>query len=187
MKGQIIALLFLAFFLSSASYGAGFTLESDEISGQLSPAQAYKGYGCSGENISPALRWRNAPPGTKSFAVTVYNPDAPTGSGWWHWVIFNIPTHVTHLKKDAGNLAKKLAPDGSIQSVTDWGHPGFGGACPPKGEYHRHIFTVYALDIEKAGMGPDNLLDATSTPAMLGCLIADHVIAKASLVAYYRR
>lgn len=187
MKKAIIEIFLFVFFITSYTYGEGFTLESDDISGQLTKAQVYKGYGCNGGNTSPALRWRNTPQGTKSFVVTVYNPDAPTGSGWWHWVIFNIPAHVTQLKRDAENLDKKLTPAGSIQSVTDWGHPGFGGACPPKGEYHSHVFNVYALDIKKAGMDPNNMLDAKSTPAMLGCLIADHIIAKASLVAYYQR
>jgi Raf kinase inhibitor-like YbhB/YbcL family protein len=131
--------------------------------------------------------WCKVPPGTKSFAVTVYNPDAPTGSGWWHWVIFNIPANINGLKRGAGNLEKNLAPQGSIQSMTDWGRPGYGGACPPIGELHCHIFTVYALDLEKAGLGSGNLLDANATPAMLGCLMADHVLAKASLIAYYGR
>ncbi len=189
MKEAIVILSLLGALIVHNAFAQGFTLESDDIGGQLSQEQVVNGYGCMGSNISPQLRWRNVPPGTKSFAVTVYNPDAPTGSGWWHWVIFNIPANVTNLKRDAGNLQKDLAPRGSIQSVTDWGYPGYGGACPPKGQTHRHIFTVYALNIEKAGTAPDKMLDvdARTSPAMLGCLLADHVIAKASLIAYYGR
>ena len=113
-------------------------------------SQVFSGFGCSGKNISPSLKWINAPRNTKSFAVTVYDPDAPTGSGWWHWVIFNIPAGVNELKADAGRIEKNLAPAGSIQSVTDFGKPGFGGACPPQGDKaHRYIFTVYALSVAK--------------------------------------
>lgn len=187
MKKVIVIILISGFLIANQALAEGFTLESDDVGGQLSSEQVFNGYGCRGSNISPQLRWRNAPPGTKSFAVTVYNPDAPTGSGWWHWVIFNIPANVMSLKRDAGNPEKDLAPRGSIQSITDWGRSGYGGACPPKGQIHGHIFTVYALDIEKAGQGADNLLDARTPPAMLGCLLADHIIAKASLIAYYGR
>lgn len=187
MKALMITFIILGCLCVHDAFADGFTLESDDISGQLSQEQVINGYGCAGSNISPQLRWRNAPAGTKSFAVTVYNPDAPTGSGWWHWVIFNIPASVGGLKRDAGNPQKNIAPRGSIQSTTDWGHPGYGGACPPTGETHSHIFTVYALDIEKARLDSEHLLDAQTSPAMLGCLLADHILAKASLIAYYRR
>ena len=114
-----------------------FTLKSDDLSGQLTETQVFSGFGCTGKNISPSLKWINAPKDTKSFAVNVYDPDAPTGSGWWHWVIFNISSDVDELKADAGNLQKGLAPKGSVQSVTDFGMPGFGGACPPQRETNR--------------------------------------------------
>lgn len=187
MKTWFVVLICLGSFIANQARAEGFTLESDDIGGQISEAQVFNGYGCRGGNTSPQLRWRNIPPDTRSFAVTVYNPDAPTGSGWWHWVVFNIPADIRELKRGAGNPEKNLAPKGSIQSMTDWGRPGYGGPCPPKGELHRHIFTVYALDIAKAGLDPENLLDAHATPAMLGCLMADHIIAKASLIAYYGR
>jgi Raf kinase inhibitor-like YbhB/YbcL family protein len=187
MKAMLVSLMCLGCLIANQACAEGFTLESDDIGGQLSEAQVFNGYGCKGGNTSPQLRWRNVPPGTKSFAVTVYNPDAPTGSGWWHWVVFNIPADIRELKRGAGNPEKNLAPKGSIQSMTDWGRPGYGGACPPKGEIHRHIFTVYALDFEKVRLDPENLLDAHATPAMLGCVMAGHIIAKASLIAYYGR
>lgn len=159
-----------------------FTLKSDDFGGQLTQSQELSGFGCSGKNISPSLKWTNAPRNTKSFAVTVYDPDAPTGSGWWHWVIFNIPAGVNELKADAGRTDKNLAPAGSIQSLTDFGKPGFGGACPPQGDKaHRYIFTVYALSIAKAN------LDEKTSPAMVGFVLNSNTIAKASLISYYRR
>lgn len=144
--------------------------------------KVFSGFGCSGKNISPSLKWTNPSKNAKSFALTVYDPDAPTGSGWWHWVLFNIPAEINELKADAGNPSKGLAPKGSIQSVTDFGTPGFGGACPPVGDKpHQYIFTVYALDVAKLD------LDEKTSPAMVGFFLNQHVIAKASLIAYYRR
>jgi hypothetical protein len=159
-----------------------FTLKSDTLGGQLTEAQVFSGFGCNGKNISPHLKWTNAPATTKSFAVTAYDPDAPTGSGWWHWVIFNIPSEVTELREDAGNVKKNVSPKGSVQSVTDFGGPGFGGACPPAGDKpHRYIFTVHALDVAKLE------LDGKTQPAMVGFLLNQHTIAKASLISYYGR
>ncbi|KOR31775.1 hypothetical protein TI05_11490 [Achromatium sp. WMS3] len=159
-----------------------FTLISNELQGQLTKTQVFSGFGCNGKNISPALRWINAPKNTKSFAVTVYDPDAPTGSGWWHWVIFNIPATVNELPTDAGRISKNLAPVDSIQSITDFGKVGFGGACPPKGDKaHRYIFTVYALDTERLA------LNAKTPPAMVGFFLNNKTIAKASLISYYQR
>jgi len=159
-----------------------FTLKSDTLGGQLTEAQVFSGFGCNGKNISPHLKWTNAPATTKSFAVTVYDPDAPTGSGWWHWVIFNIPSDVTELREDSGNVKKNVSPKGSVQSLTDFGGPGFGGACPPAGDKpHRYIFTVHALDVAKLE------LDGKTQPAMVGFLLNQHTIAKASLISYYGR
>ena len=163
-------------------YAQEFTLKSNDLSGQLTETQVFLGFGCNGKNISPSLKWIDAPKNTKSFAFTVYDPDAPTGSGWWHWVIFNISSDINELKADAGNPQKGLAPKGSIQSITDFGKPGFGGACPPEGDKpHRYIFTVYALNVAKLD------LDEKAPPAMVGFFLNQHVIAKASLIAYYGR
>ena len=159
-----------------------FTLKSDDLEGQLKTSQVFSGYGCSGKNISPSLKWVNAPGNTKSFAVTVYDPDAPTGSEFWHWVIFDIPAGVNELKADAGRIENNLAPAGSIQSATDFGKPGFGGACPPQGDKaHRYIFTVYALSTKKLN------LDEKTSPAMVGFFLNSNTISKASLMAYYQR
>ena len=179
-----IALIVVVFGLLGfgSIHAQDFTLKSDDLSGQLTETQVFSGFGCTGKNISPSLKWINAPQDTKSFAFTVYDPDAPTGSGWWHWVIFNISSDVDELKADAGNLQKGLAPKGSVQSVTDFGQPGFGGACPPEGDKpHRYIFTVYALKVEKLD------LDEKALPALVGFFLNQHTISKASLMAYYGR
>ncbi|MEJ2033263.1 MAG: YbhB/YbcL family Raf kinase inhibitor-like protein, partial [Deltaproteobacteria bacterium] len=126
---RLAFLVMLTAFLSAASVSAqGFMLKSADLGGQLTEAQVYSGFGCNGKNISPALTWVNAPEKTKSFAVTVYDPDAPTSGGWWHWLVFNIPAAVHHLKAGAGNPQTGLLPEGSVQSVTSYGKPEYGGA-----------------------------------------------------------
>jgi Raf kinase inhibitor-like YbhB/YbcL family protein len=141
----------------------------------------FKGFGCEGGNVSPALAWKNAPAGTKSFAVTVYDPDAPTGSGWWHWVVFNIPADVTSLPLGAGNPAGGQTPKNAVQS-TDFGKPGYGGPCPPKGDKpHRYIFTVYALKADKIDA------DENASGALVGFMLNANKLGKASFTATYGR
>ncbi len=183
MNKLIIAILFLLTqLISSSIYADGFTLSSPDINGQLSKSQVFNSFGCDGNNISPKLDWSNAPQGTKSFAVTVYDPDAPTGSGWWHWVIFDISKDIHTLESNAGQVKSSIAPEGSIQSNTSFGPTGFGGACPPVGDApHQYIFTVFALKVEKLG------LDSNATPAMVGFYLNSKQLAKASLIAYYGR
>lgn len=182
MKKLMVIIAAVMFLFIETAGAQPFTLKSDDLGGQLTESQVFSGFGCSGKNISPSLKWIHAPAGTKSFAVTVYDPDAPTGSGWWHWVVFNIPANVSELKADAGRIEKKLAPAGSIQSVTDFGKPGFGGACPPQGDKpHRYIVTIYALSVPKLN------LDEKASPAMVGFMLNGSLIAKASLIAYYQR
>lgn len=157
----------------------GFYLTSTDVQGQISEHQVFNGFGCSGKNISPQLSWSNAPVGTKSYAITVYDPDAPTGSGWWHWLVFNIPADVNMLKTGASNQAM---PETAIESVTSYSTKGFGGACPPKGDKaHRYIFTVFALNIEKIEQGAD------AKAELIGFLLNSHVLSKASIMAYYAR
>jgi len=163
--------------ISSSALAQTFTLKSKELSGQLTNRQYANIMGFTGENQSPQLYWENAPAGTKSFALTVYDPDAPTGSGFWHWLIFNIPPDVTELRSGAGDPAKNLAPAGAVQSNTDMGKPGFIGAAPPEGPAHRYIFTVYALSKKLD-------LDKNATPAFVGFNIHFATLAQASLIAY---
>src|ERR1700693_529375 len=120
------AALALTFAVGALAAEGGFRLHSATVApdGMLSNDQVYSGFGCSGKNISPALSWKGAPRATKSFAVTVYDPDAPTGSGWWHWVVYNIPASVTTLAAGAGDPAKKLIPAGAAPGNTDFAAPG---------------------------------------------------------------
>lgn len=179
---RISHILFTLLIAGSASLSAGeFTLHSNDLSGQLTKTQEFSGFGCDGRNISPELHWSNSPKGTKSFAVTVYDSDAPTGSGWWHWIVFNIPSSVTSLPADFGNTLKP-SKISALQSVTDYGKAGFGGACPPKGDKpHRYFFTVHALDIADLGIDPK------SSAALAGYMINAHSLGKATLVSYYGR
>lgn len=159
-----------------------FTLSSTDLGGEATITEEFNGFGCTGENESPQLSWKNAPEGTKSFAVTMYDPDAPTGSGWWHWVMFDIPATVTELVSGAGNVALNLAPKGAIQSITDYGANGYGGPCPPEGHgLHQYIITVYALKTDKLE------LDADTNPAVVGYYLWNNTLAKASIVTYYQR
>ncbi len=171
------------FFLTIALLSMGFvsaqtfTLKSKDTGGQATNRMYYNSFGYSGENISPELSWENPPAGTKSFAITMYDKDAPTGSGFWHWVIFNIPADIHELKPDAGNLSKNLAPAGSIQSITDFGKYGYGGPAPNPGPAHQYLITVYALK--------DKLnLDKDTNPALVGFNIHSNILAEASIVVY---
>lgn len=128
-------------------------------------------------NRSPQLGWSGAPEGTKCFAVTCYDPDAPTGSGFWHWTVANIPADVTELAEGAspGGL-----PDGAVEGRTDFGEPGFGGAAPPPGHGpHRYIFTVFAVDTEQLDVTPEN------SGAVFGFNLHFHTLAKASITGVY--
>lgn len=176
----IFAVLFL---LSTGVFAqANFTLTSKDLSGQATKTEEFNGFGCTGENQSPQLSWSNAPEGTKSFAITMYDPDAPTGSGWWHWVVFDIPGSTRELATNAGNLKMDLTPEGAIQSVTNYGVGGYGGPCPPEGHgLHQYVITVHALKTDKLG------LDENTNPAIVGYYIGNNTLAKASIVAYYER
>lgn len=135
------------FLLSGSAVAADLSVFSNTVKPgeMMTTEQVFNGFGCTGKNVSPDLSWSGAPEGTKAFAVTMYDPDAPTGSGWWHWLLFNIPAHVTKLTDGAGSKGGKL-PKGAIQSQTDFGKPGYGGPCPPAGDKpHRYIIKVIAL------------------------------------------
>lgn len=148
--------------------------------GRVDATHVYNGMGCTGQNISPALEWANPPAGTKSFAVTMYDPDAPTGSGWWHWVMYNIPATTTSLPAGAGN--GRNAPRGSTQGPTDFGSKGYGGPCPPVGDkpHHYHI-TVFALKVDKLDI-PGN-----ATSAYVGFNLNANKLATARVTGLYAR
>jgi Raf kinase inhibitor-like YbhB/YbcL family protein len=142
----------------------------------------FDGWGCTGKNVSPELEWAGAPAGTKSLALTCYDPDAPTGSGFWHWQIFNLPASTTRLEAGAGDPRSGKAPKGAVQGRNDYGNVGYGGPCPPPGHgAHRYVFTLFALGVEKLD------LDATASAAVIGFNLNANVIATASFTAKFGR
>ena len=178
-----IAMLSLALFSLSAFAAGKFTLESGELkpNQRIADAHVFKGFGCEGGNVSPSLSWKNAPQGTKSFAVTVYDPDAPTGSGWWHWIVFNIPADVMSLPAGASGATGKL-PAGAVQSKTDYGKAGYGGPCPPQGDKpHRYVFKVFALKVPKLD------LDENSSGALVGYMLNANKLGSAEFTSVYGR
>jgi Raf kinase inhibitor-like YbhB/YbcL family protein len=161
-----------------------FTLTSESFTdgGAWAGAQVSGIMGAGGDDISPQLSWSGFPAETRSFAVTVYDPDAPTGSGWWHWSVINIPADVTELKPDAGNASNANLPAGARQVRIDYGVAAWGGYCPPEGDRpHRYVFTLYALKADKLDIPAD------ATAALAGFMIHANTLAKASFTAKYGR
>ncbi|RNM28520.1 YbhB/YbcL family Raf kinase inhibitor-like protein [Dickeya undicola] len=170
--------------MTAAAQADTLTLSSPSITpdGTLPASFEFNGFGCSGLNQSPALNWHGAPAGTQSFAVTVYDPDAPTGSGWWHWMVINIPAKVNGLAANAGEIGGKHLPTGAHQVRIDYGVVAWGGVCPPVGDKpHRYVFTVYALKTKTLDVPKD------ASPALGGYMINGNMLAKASFTAYYGR
>ena len=174
--------LLLSCLLTAAQAAGKLTLTSTDIApgGRIAEAQIFNGFGCTGPNTSPALAWSGVPDGTKSFVVTVYDPDAPTGSGFWHWVLYNIPASTTSLPQGAGMAGKE--PAGAVQSSNDFGASGYGGPCPPPGSKpHRYVFTVFAIKTDKLGV-PDH-----PTNAVIGFVTRASMLGQASFTAKYGR
>ncbi len=181
MRSLVCSFLLLGLAAAPAA-AEQFKLTSPDIrsGGKIGDKFAFNSFGCTGENISPALSWSGAPAGTKSYVLTVYDPDAPTGSGFWHWVMYNIPASVTSLPQGAGTPGKE--PAGAMQGRTDYGTEGYGGPCPPKGDKpHRYIFTLYAVKTDKLEVPPN------PTAAVVGFVTHYATLAKASFTARFGR
>jgi len=180
----VAAALTAASALGSAAYAQEFSVGSTTIKNgsTIGIEQVFNGFGCTGGNVSPDLSWKGAPVATKSFALTMYDPDAPTGSGFWHWLVVNIPPSATGIAKGAGKLNATGMPAGALQTRTDFGAPGYGGPCPPKGDKpHRYQFTLFAVDLDKLDVKDD------TSAAVIGFNLHFHTIAKAGFEATYGR
>ncbi|MEU8270676.1 YbhB/YbcL family Raf kinase inhibitor-like protein [Sphaerisporangium sp. NPDC049002] len=157
------------------------TVESDDVSDgeRMSDDHVFDDWGMTGRNLSPHLRWSGAPEGTKSYAVTCFDPDAPTGSGFWHWVLFDIPAEVTELPTGAGSGDMKGLPEGAVHGRTDYGTRAYGGAAPPPGAPHRYLFAVHALGVERLG------LDGDTPSAVVGFNITGNTLARGYIAPVY--
>jgi Raf kinase inhibitor-like YbhB/YbcL family protein len=165
----------MAFTVTSNSFKDGDYLAKDFI------LSAEFGFGCAGGNTSPHLTWSDAPAGTKSFAITCFDPDAPTGSGFWHWLVVNIPANVSELAQGAGNAGGKL-PAGALQMRNDVGTHGYIGPCPPEGDHpHRYLFTVFAVKTDKLDVKAD------TSAAVVGFNLHFNTLAKASIMGLFKR
>ena len=182
-KHAVIAAALLA--ASSASFATGFELTSPDLkSGKAIPEKfAFNGFGCTGENVSPALSWKNAPAGTKSFAVMVHDPDAKTGGGGFrHWVVVNLPASASGIPTGEAKFGSPTLASGGEQIATDFGTPGWGGPCPPTGDApHHYQFTVYALKVDKLELPPN------ATAGLAGFMVNMNALAKADFVSTYGR
>ncbi len=169
-------LLVSVFLLSSSAFALGLKSNDIKSGAKIGDDFVYNGMDCKGQNQSPELHWTGVPKDTKSIAVTVYDPDAPTGSGWWHWIVVNLPATTTSLAR-----GWKAEGSGATEIPSDFGAGAYGGPCPPPGKPHHYHFTVYALKTEKIE------IPAGASHAMARFMINANTIAKASLVAIYGR
>lgn len=154
---------------------------TDFVYGQrLDEAQVFQGFGCTGGNMSPQLSWTSPPAGTKSFAITMFDPEAPTDSGWWHWIAYDLPASLRSLPAGAGKAGS--LPAGAKQGRNDFGGYEYGGACPPEGHTpHRYVFKVYALGVGKLPVPAD------ASAALISFMLNANKLAAASITARYGR
>jgi Raf kinase inhibitor-like YbhB/YbcL family protein len=183
-KKWFLAVLVMSFWTSGALAAQKIDVGSRDIPNGKTIADkfVFSGFGCSGKNVSPEVHWSHLPAGTKSLALTVYDPDAPTGSGWWHWVVYNLPPTLKGLPEGAGNKNGKRLPRNARQAVNDFGYAGYGGPCPPPGDApHHYIFTVYALKTSRLKLPPH------PSPALIGYFIHMNMIGEGRFVGRYGR
>ena len=158
-----------------------FRLESDDITDGQPVGQLFVHESLGGGNQSPQLRWSGFPAETKGFVVTCYDPDAPTMSGFWHWVLVNLPVGVTELPRGAGSGTGGTLPSGAFHVRNDAGSTAYAGPFPPSGDRpHRYVFTVHALDAERLDV------DGSASPALVGFNLTFHTIARAVLRPIYQ-
>jgi Raf kinase inhibitor-like YbhB/YbcL family protein len=157
-----------------------FTVTSDDVvDGQQMPA-TFAHSSAGGDDLSPQLSWSGHPPQTAGFAVTCFDPDAPTGSGWWHWLLLDVPVGVTSLARGAGAANGSGLPEGAWQLTNSYGTDAFGGAAPPPGDYpHKYFFAVHALDVATLG------IDGSVSQEVAGFNLTAHTIARGLIVPTY--
>ncbi len=177
LKPTAIVLMLAQVLAAGTAYAQpkeAFSVRSQSLApnAKIAAENYWNNFGCTGKNVMPDLTWENAPAGTKSFAVTFYDKDAPTGSGFWHWVAYNIPATTTSLKGGAngGSL-----PAGAVEGNTDLSKPGYVGPCPAQGEVHRYVYTVHALKVDKLPVEPG------FSAALVGLFLTQNTIGKATL------
>ncbi len=157
-----------SFALSSSDFTDGGTMHRRQVNRR-----------CGGEDLSPALEWRNPPAGTESFALLLHDPDAPQAEGFWHWIVYDIPATVSSLPAGAGDVRKKLMPEGAIQGRSDFGTVGYGGPCPPPGKPHSYYFRLYALPVARLNVPPD------ATATIIASYADATALGRAQLVVRY--
>ena len=177
------SILIVCILTATASAGP-FKLTSKDLKegAAIADKHAFNSFGCTGTNESPELTWTDPPAGTKSFALMVHDPDAKTGSGWWHWVVYNIPATEKSLPAGAGKADNSAMVKGAVQGNTDFGTPGYGGPCPPPGTgVHHYNFTLFALKVDKLE------IPANATAAFVGFNVVSNSLGSAKLTGTYNR
>jgi Raf kinase inhibitor-like YbhB/YbcL family protein len=181
MRAVVLGLALAA--MATPVLAAGLKVTSPEFKsgGRIPMTMVFNSFGCTGGNHSPALSWSGAPKGTKSFAITMFDPDAPTGSGFWHWIVFDIPPDMHSLPADAGAQGSPALPQGAGEGRNDYGFSYYGGPCPPPGPAHHYHITVYAVKVAKLP------LDANSSGAVVGFNLHFNTLAKGQIVGLFGR